>query len=58
MGKNGEICSHTNGSGQNALKFKKGDLVQVELDPSTGRLTYRNAGTSSTQETYVRSSNT
>lgn len=43
---------------QSGMKLLAGDLVSVELDPSTGRLTYSKNGTSFTQDTSIRSTTT
>lgn len=54
----GGIYSHSIASEQcrqSGIKFQAGDVVGVELDPSTGKLTYSKDGASFTQDTIIRS---
>ena len=56
--KTGHIFSHSVASDsdqQIELKFKEGDLVSVELDPSAGKVTYSKGGASLSQITSFRS---
>ena len=52
----GQIYSHSISADynkQSGVSFRAGDVVTVELDPSTGELTYSNQGVSYSQSTSI-----